>query len=119
MMGGDLPTSPAETIDLLTNDEALAVSWHSTDNREVLREGDRVLWTARDTDNSTRYAAVFSLADEARRLDVPLGSIGARAGDRLRELWSHADVPHEDRGLSVDLPPHGAALYRISSPATA
>jgi hypothetical protein len=119
MMGGDLPTSPAETIDLLTNDEALAVSWHSTDNREVLREGDRVLWTARDTDGSTRYAAVFSLADEARRLDVPLGSIGARAGDRLRELWSHADVPHEDRGLSVDLPPHGAALYRISSPATA
>lgn len=48
MMGGDLPTSPPETIELLTNDETLDVLWHSGDNREVLREKDLVLWTARE-----------------------------------------------------------------------
>jgi alpha-galactosidase len=114
MMGGDLPTSPPETIDLLTNEEALDVLWHSTDNREVLREGDVVLWTARDTDGVTRYAAVFSLRDAPQRVAVPLTSIGGRPGDALRELWTHADVQHDGRDLHVDLPAHGAALYRLS-----
>lgn len=114
MMGGDLPTTPPETVELLANDEALAVSWHSTGNREVLREGDLVLWTADDTDGRTRYAAVFSLADGPRRYDVPLGSLGARPADRLRELWSRTAVAHDGRRLTVALPAHGAALYRLA-----
>ncbi|MFC8348217.1 glycoside hydrolase family 27 protein [Streptomyces sp. NPDC057280] len=114
MVGGDLPTSPQETIDLLTNDEALEVLWHSRDNREVLREGDRVLWTAGDTDGRTRYAAVFSLADGPQRIDVPLGSLGALPEDRVRELWTHTDLPHDGRALHLDLPAHGAALFRLT-----
>lgn len=114
MMGGDLPTSPSETIELLTNDEALAVLWHSRDNREVLRERDLVLWTAADADGSTRYAAVFSLADAPQQVTVPLGSIGARPGDRIRELWTRTDTPHDSHCLRIDLPAHGAALYRLS-----
>ncbi|MEV6294883.1 glycoside hydrolase family 27 protein [Streptomyces sp. NPDC051896] len=114
MMGGDLPSSPPETIELLTNDEALAVLMHGTGNREVLREGDLVLWTARDTDGRTRYAAVFSLADGPRRYEVPLGSIGARPADRVRELWTRTGVAHDGRCLTVDLPAHGAALYRLA-----
>ncbi|WP_437105351.1 hypothetical protein [Streptomyces sp. enrichment culture] len=73
-----------------------------------------MLWTARDTDGRTRYAAVFSLAGEPRRYEVPLGSAGARPADRIRELWSHADVPHDGRHLTVDLPAHGAALFRLT-----
>ncbi|MGP4114734.1 alpha-galactosidase [Streptomyces sp. 4N509B] len=115
MFGGDLPSSPAETIALLTNEEALAVLFHSTDNREVLRERDVVLWTARDRDEEgTRYAAVFSLADHPRRVAVPLGSLGARPGDGVRELWTRTEVAHDGRTLRVDLPAHGAALYRLA-----
>nr|WP_245695311.1 glycoside hydrolase family 27 protein [Streptomyces antibioticus] len=114
MTGGDLPTSPRETIDLLTNDEALEVLWHSRDNREVLRERDLVLWSAGDTDGRTRYAAVFSLADSPQRIDVPLGSLGARPDDRVRELWTRTDLPHDGRALHLDLPAHGAALFRLT-----
>ncbi|GAA3840654.1 glycoside hydrolase family 27 protein [Streptomyces coacervatus] len=113
MMGGDLPTSPPETIELLTNDEALAVLWHSTDNREVLREKDLILWTAQDTDGRTRYAAVFSLAGTPRRVTVPLGSLGARPDDHVRELWTRTDTPHDGRSLVTDLPAHGAVLLRL------
>ncbi|MFD8717497.1 glycoside hydrolase family 27 protein [Streptomyces sp. NPDC059629] len=113
MMGGDLPTSAPETIELLTNDEALDVLWHSTGNREVLRERDLVLWTAGDSDGRTRYAAVFSLASEERRFEVPLGSIGAGPGDRIREVWTRTDTAHDGRRLVAELPAHGAALYRL------
>ncbi|UXY24022.1 glycoside hydrolase family 27 protein [Streptomyces cynarae] len=118
MMGGDLPTSPPETIDLLTNDEALAVLWHSRDNREVLRERDLVLWTAGDVDGRTRYAAVFSLADAPSRVAVPLGSIGAGADHHVREVWTRGDVPHDGRDLRLELPAHGACLFRLTPPGT-
>jgi alpha-galactosidase len=114
MMGGDLPTSRPETIELLTNDEALDILWHSRDNREVLRERDLVLWTAGDTDERTRYAAVFSLADAPRRVTVPLGDIGARPDDPIREVWTHTDTPHDGHHLHADLPAHGAALFRLA-----
>ncbi|MER7184135.1 glycoside hydrolase family 27 protein [Streptomyces hyaluromycini] len=114
MMGGDLPTSPPGTIALLTNDEALDVLWHSTGNQEVLRERDLVLWTARDADGHTRYAAVFSLADEERRFEVPLGAVGATPRDRVRELWTRTGTAHDGRQLVAVLPAHGAALYRLA-----
>ncbi|WP_371101714.1 hypothetical protein [Streptomyces sp. PU_AKi4] len=113
MMGGDLPTGPRDTVELLTHEEALDVLFHSRDNREVLREDDLVLWSARDTDGHTRYAAVFSPADAPRRFAVPLGSVGARPDDRARELWTRTDTPHDGRHLHVGLPAHGAALYRL------
>jgi hypothetical protein len=118
MMGGDLPTSPPETIDLLTNDEALDVLWHSRDNREVLRERDLVLWTAGDVDGRTRYAAVFSLADAPSQVAVPLGSVGAGAGDHVREVWTRRDIPHDGRDLRLELPAHGAVLVRLTPPGT-
>jgi hypothetical protein len=118
MMGGDLPTSPPETIDLLTNDEALDVLWHSRDSREVLRERDLVLWTAGDVDGRIRYAAVFSLADAPSQVAVPLGSIGASAGDHVREVWTHQDLPHDGHDLRLELPAHGAVLVRLAPPGT-
>jgi len=118
MMGGDLPTSPTETIELLTNDEALDVLWHSRDNREVLRERDLVLWTAGDVDGRTRYAAVFSLSDAPSQVAVPLGSIGAGTGDHVREVWTRGDIPHDGHDLRLELPAHGAVLVRLTPPGT-
>ncbi|MET8979415.1 glycoside hydrolase family 27 protein [Streptomyces sp. NPDC004539] len=114
MMGGDLPTSPPETIALLTHADALAVLLHSRNNREVLRERNLVLWTADDADERTRYAAVFSLADTPERISVPLGSLAARPDDHVHELWTGTDTPHDGRDLHLDLPAHGAALLRLT-----
>ncbi|RBM12146.1 hypothetical protein [Streptomyces sp. PT12] len=58
-------------------------------------------------------AAVFSLADAPARVAVPLASIGARPDDAVRELWTHAEMPHEGGTLHADLAPHGGALCRL------
>ncbi|MGW7524205.1 hypothetical protein [Streptomyces sp. NPDC054783] len=53
-------------------------------------------------------------ADGPRRYEVPLGSIGARPADRVRELWTRTGVPHDGRHLTVDLTAHGVALCRLA-----
>ncbi|ACQ78319.1 putative alpha-galactosidase [Beutenbergia cavernae DSM 12333] len=124
MMGGDLPTSSPETIALLTNDAVLDVLRTSRASREVLREGDLVLWTAEGADDGgtrlvpsgapVRYAAVFHLGDEPTRVRLALGDVGGLPTDAVVDVWSGEQVPTVAGALELDLPAHGAHLLRLS-----
>ena len=112
MYGGDLPASDPRTIALLTNDDVLAVLNHSSGNRQVLREGDLVVWTADATDRDGRYVAVFNTGAAPLPVDLPLSSAGVPAGRRATDLWTGADLGVVDRSLTTTLPPHGSMLVR-------
>ncbi len=63
MFGGDLPGNDAFTLSLLTNGEVLDIVKHSANNRLLLDEGSRIVWTADDTQSSDVFAAFFFVAD--------------------------------------------------------
>jgi alpha-galactosidase len=115
MYGGDLPTSDPRTIDLLTQDDVLAVLMHSTGNRQVLREGDLVVWTADPTDRDGRYVALFNTGDAPLAVDLPLSSAGVPAGRRAVDLWTGAVGEIPGRALTPTLPPHGSTLLRVTT----
>jgi alpha-galactosidase len=112
MLGGDLPRSDPRTLELLTNAGVLRVLTHSSNNRQVLRDGDLIVWTA-DDGTQGRYVAVFAAGDTALEAELPLGSLGCAPGGQAVELWSgtRQDV---EKALTVRIPPHGSALFRIS-----
>jgi alpha-galactosidase len=118
MVGGDLPTSPAATIDLLTNPDVLEVLAATKDNREVLRDGELVAWTAAATAprrTGSRYAAVFWLGDEPTRLTIPLRSIGATPSDAVTDVWTGETLASADPGLPLELDRHGCRLLRFDA----
>ncbi len=112
MFGGDLPRSDPRTLDLLTNADVLRVLTDSSNNRQVLREGDLVVWTA-DAADGSRYVAVFDTGDEPLAVDLPLTSAGCTPGSRATELWTGTDLGVLSADLPVRLPAHGSALYRV------
>lgn len=114
MFGGDLPGSDPRTIDLLTNDRVLAVLNHSTGNRQVLREGDLVVWTAWPTDRPGRYVALFGLGERATHVEVPLSAVGVPPGARAVELWIGTDLGHCRATLAATVPAHGAVLIHLT-----
>jgi alpha-galactosidase len=115
MMGGDLPTSSPETIALLTNDAVLDVHRETRDSREVLREGDLVLWAARGGDPDVpRFAAAFHLGPARATVRLRLDTIDGRDGDRVTDLWSGAAVEVHDRHVELRIEPHGARLLRLT-----
>ena len=115
MMGGDLPTSSPKTIALLTNDAVLDVLREARDSREVLREGDLVLWAARTVNpDGPRYAAAFHLGSAPATARLRLDTIDGRDGDRVTDLWSGAAVEVHDRHVELRLEPHGARLLRLT-----
>ncbi len=60
MLGCDLPSSPPEALELLTNQDLLDVLKGSRNNRELLRDGHLVLLAAESTTSDDRFAAAFN-----------------------------------------------------------
>ena len=118
MLGCDLPSSPPETLALLTNTDLLDVLNASRNNRELLRDGDLVLWAAESTTSEDRFVAAFNTGAADLVRTVPLGDldVGTSSG-AAREAWSGDDAVLGLKdglpALDVKLPAHGARLYRF------
>jgi alpha-galactosidase len=113
MFGGDLPSSEPPTLQLLTNDAVLAVLKASEGNREVLREGGLVVWTAHPTDGGGgRYVAVFNIGDEPLAVRLPFSAAGCAGTTRATDLWTGVTADIEDDSLLTTLAPHAAVLIR-------
>jgi hypothetical protein len=112
MMGGNLTRMDDWTRALLTNREVLAVDQQATDARQVLEADGFSVWRSRPDTGDGEYLAIFNLESTARTLDLPWEKVGlTAAGYRLRDLWTAQDLGAAAR-LRVELPGHGAALYR-------
>ncbi|MDR0643248.1 MAG: glycoside hydrolase family 27 protein [Treponema sp.] len=111
MMGGELSGCDEWTLSLLTNGEILDVLKKGVKPRQLYRDDKEALWMNSAPDGKINLA-LFNLGDENRKLSCRLDQFGID-GAGLRDLWKA-----EDRRVSgvicEELPPHGAALFRLS-----
>lgn len=127
MFGGDLPSTLPETIDLLRNSDVLEIVRSSTNNRELFREGHRIIWGATGADGR-KWAAVFNCGDSPETVTLDVQDLGfAARPTEIRDLWDTVtvnvhrpdDLMPQRRGIepvssSIDLkvPAHGVRLLR-------
>lgn len=70
IFGGDLTRLDSLTTALLTNPEVLAVNQQSTNNRQLSREDDLIVWTADVPDSPDRYVALFNAQSNDSPFDL-------------------------------------------------
>lgn len=109
-VGGDLPTSSQETIQLLTNRLMLDVNARRDSPRELLRELNYVVWTA--TLDDLPIVGVFNIGDEPLTREIRLDSLGLVGEFDIEEAWTAA-TGSSTVAVPIDLAPHDAALYRL------
>ncbi|WP_125773363.1 glycoside hydrolase family 27 protein [Antribacter gilvus] len=133
-VGGDLPTSDAATVRDLGNTEVLDVGRHSAGGRELLREGDLVVWGASGAGPraGVRWAGLFNTGASSLVARVPAASAGLAdlaglaglAQGSLLDLWTGEEVAlvtgaaetGGDAVVDVEIPPHGVRLLRTTTP---
>lgn len=129
MVGGDLPTSSEQTLDLLATPAVGHVLRTASEGREVVREpldgGELIVWTARSDVDPTRYVAAFWTGEQPHRAALPVSAlVGHRDalahGWTTRDLWAGGPGPEpqttvdEPGGLlDVDVPAHGVAWLAL------
>jgi alpha-galactosidase len=116
MFGGDLPTTGPDTIALLTNDDVLAVLTDSGGNREVVRDGRLVVWTADATDRDARYVALFNLDDTPAELTLPASDAGLARLHAAVDLWTGKPFDAENDRITATVAAHGSLLLRVDDP---
>jgi len=113
IMGGNLLELDDWTRSLMTNKEVIAVNQHSKDNRQALKDGGLVIWTARPQNGNGYYVAVFNTSDSELNVERSWKDLVNKKGDyRIRDLWERKDVSRSDR-LTVTLPPHASVLWNL------
>lgn len=119
MVGAHLPDNDAETLNLLTNDEVLAVNQTAHSPRQLLHSGFQrhsVLWRSEGVDGQI-YLAVFNTMNIATHIAVGLDTLGLTGKYHIRDLWERRDCGMAQNKLDVELPCHGCILYSLTAAA--
>lgn len=115
LLGNDMARIDAFTLNLLTNDEVLAI-----DQDPLGKQADRVYdkdnvqyWLKKLTDGS--YAlGIFNLNDDLKKIKVNLKDAGIDGTFRVRDLWRQKDVSENAATVDAVVPAHGVYLLKLS-----
>jgi hypothetical protein len=111
--GTNLTKMDPATEALYSNPEVIAVDQHSKENRQTMRSGSLVLWSATPESGGGHYIAVFNLSDAAQDVNYSWENLGLPgSGHAVRDLWARKDLGTAS-SLKAEVPPHGAMLYMV------
>jgi alpha-galactosidase len=115
LAGNDLRSMSAETKELLTNSEVLAVDQDKkgVQGHRVWQEGPLEIWVKPLADGS-QAAGLFNRSESPTRMTLDFRSIGAPASAKLRDLLDHKDLGTIQNSYSADVPTHGVVLVKVS-----
>jgi alpha-galactosidase len=117
MAGNDLRSMSAETRDILTNREVIAIDQDplGRQGRKVRDDGDQEVW-ARELADGSRAVILFNRAAADARIAVRWPEIGypATVPALVRDLWAHRDVGKVTGSYEAVVPSHGVVMVRVT-----
>ncbi|MDQ6418515.1 glycoside hydrolase family 27 protein [Paenibacillus sp. LHD-117] len=114
-LGNDLTNLDSFGIQLLTNDEVIAVNQAGRPAHPVSTATNQQAWYANNGDGSYTVALV-NLGNSASTVNVNWSDIGLNGSATVRDLWTHTDLGTFATGFSsVNLAPHASRLLRVVS----
>ena len=112
--GDDLTKLDPFGLELLTNDEVIAVDQAGIPAQPI---GSTLeVWSSLQADGS-RVVALFNLdAQATRTITVNLADLGIATPARAHDLWLDRDIDAVATRLEATLPPHACRLVRLTAP---
>jgi len=110
----NLPDNDDWTRSLLTNEEALAIDQDRGDQpvRRLVRKGTSEVW-AKSLAGGDLVLGFFNRGEQVTTVKVFWPEAGLSGPYWVRDIWNLQDRPEADRGLEVEVTPHGAVLVRL------
>ena len=108
---GHLPDNDEFTLNLITNDEVLAVNQKASASKELFTKSNQVAMPG----SKAKVLAVFNIGDtDTEEIAIKWADLGLAGNCMVRDLWAKKDVGAVRDGQSFKVGPHAAALYRVT-----
>ena len=120
IIGCDMTTMRAETLELLTNPELIALNQDPLGLQAYVAKdcGDGTYVFVKDIETlhgKTRAIALYNSTNEARNIGIEYSAVELGGSVKARDLFARADVETAADGISVEVPAHGTRIYRLEA----
>jgi alpha-galactosidase len=115
LAGNDLRNMSAETRELLTNSEVIAVDQdpQGIQGHRFWQEGPLEIW-GRPLAGGSQAVGLFNRSDSPIKITLDFKAVGAPATATLRDLLDHKDLGTVQNSYSAEVPTHGVVLLKVS-----
>jgi alpha-galactosidase len=117
MLGMNLPDLDAWMLELLSNDEVIAVDRDPSGSRarRVMQRDHTEVWVKKLNDGSSAIG-LFNRSQTNAVIELRWDEAGLTGRQIIRDLWAHQNLGVFDGKFSSYVPVHGAALIRAMPP---
>lgn len=115
LAGNDLRTMSAETKELLTNPDIIAVDQDAKgiQGHRVWHEGPLEIW-ARPLADGSQAVGLFNRTGSAMAMTLDFSTIGLNGPVKLRDLWERKDLGAVKASYTAEVPHHGVVMLRVT-----
>ncbi len=121
--GNDLTNMSAQTLDVLTNSELIAVDQDPAGEQGIKMAGTSIvqIWAKPlGTDFNTKAVALFNQVSFPSSVTLNWTNIGLQAGSAtVRDLLAHADLGTFTNSFSTNVPGYGVVMLKVVGAAPA
>ncbi|MFT4175102.1 MAG: putative Ig domain-containing protein [Luteolibacter sp.] len=113
LLSCNVPTMDDFDLNLVTNDEVLAIDQDALCKQGYKIAGRRNNWEilAKDLVDGGKAVAFFNLSNEDQIITATSNQIGLKG--EVRDLWRQKDLGPLGERLSANVSPHGVALFKV------
>lgn len=115
LLGCDLAQLDEFTLNLLTNDDVLAINQDPLGKqaRLTLAAGDFEVWSKRLADGGVAIG-VFNKGEEKADATLDLGDPSVKGGLRVTDLWRQNEFTPKKNKVALTVPRHGVYLCKVN-----
>src|SRR5437667_12828116 len=115
LAGNDLRSMTAETKEMLTNRDVLAVDQDSkgVQGHRIWEEGPLEIW-AKPLADQSQAVGLFKRSEAPPKMALEIKAIGLNGPATVRDLWQHKDIGTVRDSYTVEVPKHGVVLVKVS-----
>jgi len=114
LIGCDINSMDDFTINLLSNDEVLALDQDvlGKQAQQKLKKDGYQVWV-KDLEDGNKAVAVFNLSNDYKDIQVNWQDIGLNSTGKVRDLWRQKDLGRFSDIFKTRVAPHGVTLIKV------
>ncbi len=115
LIGCDLGHLDRFTLNLLTNDEVIAINQDHLGKEavEVLKK-DGYLVYVKELQDGGKAVGIFNVSDKYQTININWTELGISGVTKVRDVWRQKYLITDNKGLKVSVPSHGVVLVKVN-----